>query len=295
MTAMTLNRLRRMTGAEVSWRTRAAARTAAQRLAMRVRPPKWNRHDLHHAVAEGVLDQSPRDGARPSWTAVHAELARRLRARASRFALEPESSGAVRRHILARWPGAASLARARADRILAGRYDLLGYRDLDWAAAGSGVDWHLDPVHHRRAPAVFWADVPYLDPAVGDHKVIWEVNRHQHWLQLGRALWLTGDARYRHALLAQLQGWLAANPPLVGINWASTLELGLRAMSWTWALHFLLADVPSSPDPGSRIPDPGSRIPAPGSRIPAPRSRPRGPLARRHVRGARPPAHARRA
>jgi hypothetical protein len=29
---------------------------------------------------------------------------------------------------------------------------------------------------------------------------------------------------------------------LTGVNWASALELGFRALSWTWALHFLLAD-----------------------------------------------------
>ena len=266
MTAMTLSRLRRMTRTELSWRARTAARTAAQRVAVRMRPPGWHRSDLHDAVAEGVLDASLRARAHPPWTAVHAALAERLRARTSRFALDPASSDAVRRHVLARWPGAASLAGGRADGLLAARYDVLGYRGLDWAPAGSGVDWHLDPVHHRRAPTLFWADVPYLDPAIGDHKVIWEVNRHQHWLQFGRALWLTGDPRYRRALLEQLQGWLAANPPLVGINWASMLEISLRAISWTWGLHFLLADVGIG-DQGSGIGDRGSGIGDRGSGI----------------------------
>jgi hypothetical protein len=52
------------------------------------------------------------------------------------------------------------------------------------------------PVHHRSAPRVSWAEVPYLDPAIGDHKIIWELNRHQYWLQLARAAWLTRDQRY---------------------------------------------------------------------------------------------------
>src|SRR5439155_13056330 len=91
-----------------------------------------------------------------------------------------------------------------------------------------------------RAPALFWADVPFLDPACGDHKIIWELNRQQHMLPLGRALWLTGDSRYARAMVDRLESWLAANPPLVGINWASMLEIGFRALSWTWALHFLL-------------------------------------------------------
>ena len=58
---------------------------------------------------------------------------------------------------------------------------------------------------------VFFADVPYLDPAVGDHKIIWEINRHQDWLAFGRALWLTGDTRYGEAIIDRLESWLAAN------------------------------------------------------------------------------------
>jgi hypothetical protein len=146
----------------------------------------------------------------------------------------------VRRVIVRRWPSAEKDAAAPADRILAGKYDLLGYQDLSFAHDGGGIDWHYDPAHGRGCPARFWADVPYLNPRFGDHKVIWEMNRHQHWLVLGRALWLTGNQRYADEMLSQLESWLAANPPLTGVNWASMLELGFRSMSWVWAAHFLL-------------------------------------------------------
>jgi hypothetical protein len=84
--------------------------------------------------------------------------------------------------------------------------------------------------------------VPYLDPACGDHKIIWELNRHQHWLTLGRAYWLTDDSRYRDRFVSELTSWLDANPPLTGINWASMLELGFRSLSWLWALAFFSGD-----------------------------------------------------
>jgi hypothetical protein len=103
--------------------------------------------------------------------------------------------------------------------------------------------WRSDPVHAAWAPQAFWSSVPYLDPSCGDHKIIWELNRHQHWLTLGRAFWLTGDTRYRDRCLAELASWLADNPPLIGINWASMLELGLRSISWLWALNFFAAPV----------------------------------------------------
>src|SRR5207244_12217434 len=55
----------------------------------------------------------------------------------------------------------------------------------------------------------------------------------------------------------QLQSWLQANPPRLGVNWASMLELGFRTMSWTWALHFLLAEPEAtSTQPAARSPQP---------------------------------------
>jgi hypothetical protein len=174
------------------------------------------------------------------WHAVHDVLEARIRSRPARFVLDPATLTELRSLVTARWPAAEAGARARADRILAGQSDILGYRGLRFAGEDGAVDWHFDPVHHRRAPRLFYADVRYLDPAVGDHKIIWEINRHQHWLALGRAAWLTGDPRYARAIPADLQSWLAANPPMTGINWASMLEIGFRSISWTWALHCLL-------------------------------------------------------
>lgn len=266
MSRMSLARLRGMTRDEVAWRTRQMARIATQRLSARLRPSRWRREDLRSVLAPGVLDDTtwgqtlgptPESG----WHAAQAELLRVLRARTTRFALDPARQSELRTAVLQRWPRSAADAGAHADRLLAGRYDLLGYRDLACGSPGGALDWHLDPVHDRRAPLAFWADVPYLDPALGDHKIIWEINRHQHWLRLGRAWWLTGDPRCRRAIIDQLHDWLAANPPLVGINWASMLEIALRAISWTWGLHFLLAPSEGIGDRGWGIPgDQGSGI-----------------------------------
>ncbi len=250
-----LNRLRHMTLEECAWRAGVVARTTADRMRVRLRVPRWNRRDLEQALAAPVVDTEMRGAiARGDWRAVHDSLAHVLRQRNGHCALDPSAAEAVREEVLSRWPSAAADASARADRILDGRYDILGYRGLSFSAAPShprtiapDIDWHSDPVHRRRAPAVCWADVPYLDPAIGDHKIIWELNRHQHWLRLGRASWLTRDPRYAAAMIEQLESWLAANPPLVGVNWASMLEIGLRSISWTWAIQFLLADVARGP------------------------------------------------
>ena len=49
---------------------------------------------------------------------------------------------------------------------------------------------------------------------------------------------MTGDDRYYREFVTQLESWIAANPPRIGMNWASMLELAFRSLSWVWALHF---------------------------------------------------------
>ena len=243
MSISRLHRLRSMTREELSFRLGVTARTHAQRAAALARRPRWNRTNLASALTPEALQGPLGDAiAQRDWAGAHRHLFERLRSRPSRFVLNPGSAAVLRRAILKCWPEAAFDAAARAERIIAGDYDLLGYRGLRFDLAGEpgSIDWHLDPVHGASAPRTFWADVPYLDPKHGDHKIVWELNRHQHWLTLSRARWLTGDERYASVLRQQLADWLEANPPLTGVNWASMLELGFRSISWLWTLHALL-------------------------------------------------------
>jgi hypothetical protein len=123
---------------------------------------------------------------------------------------------------------------AAADRALQKRFDLLGYRDLSF---GDPIDWHLDPVAKRRASLRHWTLLDPLDVAtVGDSKVVWELNRHQWLVGLGQAYRLTGDERYGSMFADTIRNWLRANPPGMGINWTSSLEVAFRLISWCWAL-----------------------------------------------------------
>ena len=134
------------------------------------------------------------------------------------------------------WPGTEAQIIEKADRILAGRFDLLGLRDLSF---GNPIDWQLEPVSGKRAPLVHWSRLNYLDASViGDKKIVWELNRHQYFTTLGQAYWLTGDEQYARGFVAHLGSWMDQNPPKLGINWASSLEVGLRAISWLWAFQF---------------------------------------------------------
>ena len=126
--------------------------------------------------------------------------------------------------------------------VVGRRFDLLGYRQLSF---GDPIDWHLDPVWTRRSPRVHWSQINTLDPTVvGDSKVIWELNRHQWVVGLAQAWVLTGDERYGQAAVASIDAWLNDNPPAIGINWASSLEVSYRLIAWCWTL-LLLRDLPS--------------------------------------------------
>jgi hypothetical protein len=135
---------------------------------------------------------------------------------------------------------------AAADMVCQRRFDLLGYHGLRF---GDPVDWHLDPISGRRAPLVHWSRINSLNKAVvGDSKVIWELNRHQWLVHLGQAYRLTGDERYAETFVKYLRDWMQANPPGIGINWASSLEVALRLISWCWALFLFRQSTVLSPE-----------------------------------------------
>jgi hypothetical protein len=66
--------------------------------------------------------------------------------------------------------------------------------------------------------------------------VIWELNRHQWLVRLGQAYRLSRAERYAETFAERIEAWFAANPPGLGINWASSLEVALRLIAWCWAL-----------------------------------------------------------
>jgi hypothetical protein len=158
----------------------------------------------------------------------------------------PERAQLLRHHL----PNEASEILRDADEICGHRFRLLGYDNLDFAHdsgtthgnrdKGVDIDWHLDPVHGKRAPLNPWFKIPFLDfDAVGDHKIIWELNRHQHLVTLAKARLLSGDEQYTRELMTQWRSWIDANPYPLGINWASSLEVAFRSLSWIWVDQLL--------------------------------------------------------
>jgi Heparinase II/III-like protein/Heparinase II/III N-terminus len=186
-----------------------------------------------------------RMGVRNGSIPLHADLA----ARPGQFFFSvseiSERAELLRKHL----PGEAAAILREADEICGHRFRLLGYENLDFTLACDGasgnfkdIDWHLDPVHGKRAPLDPWFKIPFLDFAVvGDHKVIWELNRHQHLVTLAKAQILSGDnnGKYVRELTSLWRNWIQANPYPLGINWGSTLEVAFRSLSWIWVDQLL--------------------------------------------------------
>lgn len=124
----------------------------------------------------------------------------------------------------------------RAERLFVGKYQILGYGDLYF---GSPVDWLFHPISGKKFPLEHWKafqNLPVGDD--NDWRITFELNRHQHFFHLGAAYWLTGNEKFAECFIRNITGWIKQNPPHTGINWSSSLEVGLRAVSWTWALAF---------------------------------------------------------
>jgi len=201
-------------------------------------------HACLEAIGLSELGREPSDGAfrglfdparLPAVTLDGDALRRHFENRDARLLLpgtaDPRGTQAA---LLRRSPNAAYEVVEHAERIVRGHVEIFG-SDL---RVGERPDWTREPRTGQRAPARHWSRIRYLDADVaGDCKFTWEINRHQHLLTLGRAYALTGDERYARAFAVHVASWMDANPPKRGINWTSSLEVSLRAISWLWALQ----------------------------------------------------------
>jgi hypothetical protein len=137
----------------------------------------------------------------------------------------------------------ATEVEAIASLILNGTVPLLGF---DFAI-GARPAWRKDYVSGIESGTAYFRKLPYLDAArVGDHKIVWELNRHQHLALLAMAALLTDRRDFTDECAGQLESWFEDNPFLRGINWTSALEVAFRALSWIWILGWIGDRLPES-------------------------------------------------
>ena len=138
----------------------------------------------------------------------------------------------------------------RSDAAERGRVTLLGYEPL-WV--GNPPRWHREAISGTEAPRRHWSRIDHLATAVvGDHKLLWELNRHQYLLAPAFCWLLDREPRRFDLIQAHLESWLADNPPRHGVNWVSSLEIAYRAITWCWLL-WMLREAPWRPELRTRL------------------------------------------
>ena len=129
---------------------------------------------------------------------------------------------------------------ATADEILQGRVPIFD-KVVDY---GNKIAWRRDPYQGTETGMQYFRRIPYLNvAAAGDHKFVWEINRHQHLVLLAQAAVLAGDSTYCETIFRQLEDWWGENPFQRGTNWTSALEVAFRALSWVWIFHLVGAQM----------------------------------------------------
>jgi Heparinase II/III-like protein/Heparinase II/III N-terminus len=121
----------------------------------------------------------------------------------------------------------------RAENAVAHRFDLLGSGPLE---LGAEIDWLADPRTGRRWPLRHGSRLPVGYGDGSDIRLVWELSRAQHLPLLAAAYRLTSDKRFLDEIGAQLESWIDSNPVDRGPNWASTMEVAIRATNWVATL-----------------------------------------------------------
>lgn len=119
-------------------------------------------------------------------------------------------------------------------------FDLLGSGRV---RLGEQIDWHLDFKSGFR-----WnKNEKYLGTRKhvnlqdsSDVKVPWELSRCQHFVALGKAYWLTKNEKYAEEFVDEIDNWIDNNPGGLGVNWACTMDVAIRAVNWIWGFCFFM-------------------------------------------------------
>lgn len=132
-------------------------------------------------------------------------------------------------------PGDFARIAAAAQAALERRADLLGSGPIE---LGVPIDWHRDFKTGQTWPPAFMRDIDYTNLGrPSDVKVAWEISRLQWLIPVAQLYRVTGDERCAAAVRTVLEEWIESNPYAHSVNWACTMEVAMRILTWTWFFH----------------------------------------------------------
>jgi hypothetical protein len=220
------SRLQGMTAQEVAGETMLRVRRATYRALRRAA-------DKPHATFITDMELQRALGGEPM-----AEVAARIRERRAPRLLPGLSDLPQTVEIIQQfYPDTVEAVRRLADEICRHRISVFDQT----IHFGRHIDWHRDPRADVRWPMVHYTKVPLRLSRGADVRQVWELNRLQHLVVLGRAYALTSDEHYASEFLLQLASWVEANPPRFGVNWTVAMEAALRAVNLIAAFELFLA------------------------------------------------------
>ena len=211
-----LLKLRHMSGDEIAFRLRQVVRNRGEQFRLR---RNGSEHDpfVPARVRDWPVAERPFPGADVRFFGLESKPAR------------------LRDTFEARFGERMAMVRRQADDRLAHRFHLLG---LD-VTLPERIDWNANPDTGAVYPLDHHAAMDTFNTErYGDVKFVWELNRHQFFIEVAKAYYLTGEARYADKLGEWLDTWIADSPYKRGINHTSVLEHAVRIFAWIWARYF---------------------------------------------------------
>ncbi|MCK4734181.1 MAG: hypothetical protein KAT65_17135, partial [Methanophagales archaeon] len=158
------------------------------------------------------------------------------------FFFDPTDREKIVKIVKKEYPTAIEQTIKDADAINNHIFDLLGSGKVK---LGEEIDWHLDfKTGFRWNPKGYYLWTRkhvdcYLKKGIyADVKIPWELSRCQHIVTLGKGYWYTGDEKYTKEFNSQIVSWIAHNPVELGVNWACTMDVAIRAVNWIWGYYF---------------------------------------------------------
>jgi len=118
--------------------------------------------------------------------------------------------------------------RSKSDSLAAGQVVISGKEQT----LPADVDWHRDPDFGVTWPKRYVRSLS--DRREGtDVDVLWRLNKMQFLMEMSAAYRATKDERLRELGYKWLTSWCEQNPYMIGMNWRSPMEMGIRLLVWS--------------------------------------------------------------
>jgi|GEM_PF-1126550 len=164
-----------------------------------------------------------------------------MRARRSPcFSLKWWEKNRIIEEVKQKYPEAYEKTLDIADKICNGRFVLFNHHLLEYEG---DIHWNQSHKSGRSWDVHSCPDLQAFESLSEgeDIQFIWELNRHRHFLDLGKAYWLTDQEKYVQTFLYHLVSWIDQNPFPRGINWSNPFEVSLRCLFWLFGYFFFIS------------------------------------------------------